>query len=343
VERDEDLEEKMEAEEAKSRQVFDPIEKTFDYRKKRVTDLTENSRVTLPKPLPISEEAGMETRRKAHMAKFNTYKEENCNQWGDQDTNLTEDESRGLKSLQKRIKNKEILILKTDKTGKLAVADRETYLEIGKLQIQGDIEIDRKEIRRIEKVLNSHSAMWCKFNNMGEAHNHKDRIWESKQTKSENLANMYLTVKDHKESLAWRKVVSGCDSDTLGLSNSVSELLEAVCNSLEEPYEVISSEDMLACVVDCNRRLETIRREKLQAGEALGDQEKLVMCGNDVVGLFPNITSARTGKIVRYKVEESKLRFEGMNFKQVSLYVYLNQEKTGDLSELRRFFYETFY
>ena len=121
----------------------------------------------------------------------------------------------------KRIKNKEIVIQKTDKTGKFSVADRDTYLEMGKAQIAGDIEIDRREIRRREKILNSHSAMWCKFSNMGEAHGHKDRIWESKQTKSENMANMYMLAKDHKTELAWRKVVSGCDSDTLGLSNSV--------------------------------------------------------------------------------------------------------------------------
>ena len=40
----------------------------------------------------------------------------------------------------------EKVVLKTDKTGKSAVADRETYMEMGKQYIQGDIEIDRKEI-----------------------------------------------------------------------------------------------------------------------------------------------------------------------------------------------------
>ena len=58
--------------------------------------------------------------------------------------------------------------MKTDKTGKFCVADRDTYLEMGKAQIAGDIEIDRREIRRREKILNSHSAMWCKFSKMGQ-------------------------------------------------------------------------------------------------------------------------------------------------------------------------------
>ena len=162
--------------------------------------------------------------------------------------------------MKKRVKDKEIIILKTDKTGKFCVMDREKYKEVGEKQIEGDVEVSRKEIKRREQILNSHSAMWCKFSNMGESHGHKDRIWESKQTRSENLANMYLLAKDHKVEMGWRKVVSGYDSDTLGLSNSAYELLEAVCNSLDAPYEVISPEDMLACVVDCNQKVAMIRR-----------------------------------------------------------------------------------
>jgi hypothetical protein len=153
-----------------------------------------------------------------------------------------------LKTLRKMIKEKEIIILKTDKSGKFAVTDRETYLQMGKKEIKEDIEIDRKEIRKREKVLNSHTAMWCKFTNIGETHGQKDRVWESKTTTSENLASMHLLLKDHKEKLATRKFGSGCDSDTLGLSNTVSEFLEAVCNSLEEPYEVISSEDIIIII-----------------------------------------------------------------------------------------------
>ena len=95
---------------------------------------------------------------------------------------------------------------------------------------------------------------------------------------------------------------------------------------------------MLATVVDCNRKLEKIRKEKIEKGEPLGDDEELILIRTDVVGLFPNITAPRTGMIVSDKVQGSSLKFEGMNFKQASLYVYLNQDKTGDLDELRQCF-----
>ena len=57
---------------------------------------------------------------------------------------------------------------------------------------------------------------------------------------------MYLTDKDHNEGKKTRPVVTGCNSNTLGFSNSVSDLLESVNKANQDPYEVVSSEDMLA-------------------------------------------------------------------------------------------------
>jgi hypothetical protein len=38
---------------------------------------------------------------------------------------------------------------------------RDDYKEVGEKVIEGDREIERKEIRKRDQVLNSHSAMWC--------------------------------------------------------------------------------------------------------------------------------------------------------------------------------------
>ena len=61
--------------------------------------------------------------------------------------------------------------------------------------------------------------------------------------------------KDHKSEGGWRQVVGGCSSNTLGLSNMISELLEAVTAAKENPYSVISSEDLLARISDTNELL----------------------------------------------------------------------------------------
>ena len=63
---------------------------------------------------------------------------------------------------------------------------------------------------------------------------------------SEKLADLYIMYKDHKEGRKSRPVVTGCNSNTRGFSNSVSDLLESVNKANEDPYECISSEDMLS-------------------------------------------------------------------------------------------------
>ena len=55
---DQRIEELQEIIEAKSHQYYDPEEKVFNYGKKRATDLKENSRVTLPRPVNAVHEAG---------------------------------------------------------------------------------------------------------------------------------------------------------------------------------------------------------------------------------------------------------------------------------------------
>ena len=88
--------------------------------------------------------------------------------------------------------------MKTDKSSKFAVTDRENYLKMGEDHTKNDREVTRSEIREKERVLNGHSSMWVKMLNIGENHNHQQRFRESVMTNSNNLANMYLILKDHK-------------------------------------------------------------------------------------------------------------------------------------------------
>ena len=63
-------------------------------------------------------------------------------------------------------------------------------------------------------------------------------------TRSNNLADMYLLYKDHKpEAKKTRPVVTGNSSNSRGLSNAVSNLLESVANSDDSAFESISGEE----------------------------------------------------------------------------------------------------
>ena len=111
MERDDREEEKREEEEARTRQVFDPTKKIFDERKRRATDLPECGRVTLPKPLPVSEEALIELRREIHNRTYGEHNKEFTDN-GENIANMNDKEIRGFRYLLKRIRLGELIIIK---------------------------------------------------------------------------------------------------------------------------------------------------------------------------------------------------------------------------------------
>ena len=76
----------------------------------------------------------------------------------------------------------------------------------------------------------------------------------SKTTQSNNVASLWLALKDHKSGDKTRGIAIGCTSNSRWLSNSVSDILEAVANNEREPYEVVSTEDMLSRVHKANKK-----------------------------------------------------------------------------------------
>ena len=76
--------------------IFNPEERSFDVRKRRVTDLRECARITMPKPLSDEEESRIEVRRRIQKDTFEQYRQKNTNQKGEQRSNLTKREKKGL-------------------------------------------------------------------------------------------------------------------------------------------------------------------------------------------------------------------------------------------------------
>ena len=69
----------------------------------RVTDLEINTRVTLPKGLSEDQEAYIEIRRAKYLEVARKYIGKNCTEKGEQRSNLTKDELKGLISIKRRM------------------------------------------------------------------------------------------------------------------------------------------------------------------------------------------------------------------------------------------------
>ena len=172
--------------------------------------MQENSYVHLPKGVDEKTENEIGILRELVLGEFTKYKneiekneirdgireEKRRNQEG---SNLTAQEKRGLKKLKTRIKDNELIVLKTDKSGKLTLIKREQYLKIGENMNKQDRMITRKELKDIERDINNHTRVWAKILNAGESHGHLKRITNSKITNSESVASKYYMFKDHKK------------------------------------------------------------------------------------------------------------------------------------------------
>ena len=94
------------------------------------------------------------------MDTFRRYRDKHCNERGEQKSNLSKIEQRGLAKIRKRIKDGGILAIKTDNSGKLTVMSRGEYEKIGFEQNKSDRVIDRRELRKIEGRLNAQTKFW---------------------------------------------------------------------------------------------------------------------------------------------------------------------------------------
>ena len=82
--------------------VYNSEENSVNCSRKRVTDMPQCSRVTLPLEVDRKAEAEIFVRSERYMETFVKYKEKHCNSQGSQRSNLTHNQRQGLSKLKKR-------------------------------------------------------------------------------------------------------------------------------------------------------------------------------------------------------------------------------------------------
>ena len=268
--------------ESKHRHIFDPFEKIMNFRYRRPTDYKLNTRVKLPRPLSLEEEFNCETRRRIYKNTFDEYKtkikgaekegmkinKEKKNKNGRKRggkkrkarsiLNMTETEKDGHDSLLGRIKDGEIVIVPTDKSGRLSVMTRTQYMKAGGVHTSKDEQIDWDTAKYLKNQVNSH--MWWLSRIVSYAKNtDQERMQNNLTVSGIDIPEMSLLVKDHKpwqedsgKPVPTRPVVSGNVNINTHLSELLSEILEPVALELEG-YEVQSSEEALAKIDELNK------------------------------------------------------------------------------------------
>ena len=238
---------------AESRMIFTNRDRVFDWSRQRATDVKNNTRVILPRPMSALEESKLAVLRLEWNALFDRYLAEECGEGGEQTSNLTAQERRGLKSLKQRVKDGEIVVLQTDKSGRFAVMSMKTYITAGEKHTAKDSEVGWEEVKENQSQLNGHVSMWLKVFRVGQKWNHAERIRETMLNNSMAVCPLYLLFKDHKgwswrmgEAPPSRPVASGAVGMNLHLSELLSQVMEPIANNWVGGLETISCEDMLS-------------------------------------------------------------------------------------------------
>ena len=196
---EEEAEEEEDILDAERRTIFDWRTRTMNFGRRRATDCKGNSRVFFPrKARTVEEEMSLQTLRDMLMVTFRKYVDEKCGKEGKQCRNLSKVQEAGLKSLKKRVKEGEVMIVPTDKSGSLAVMSRTAYVESGMSHTRKDKEVRWEEIRDSQRELNGHVSMLAKIFRIGANWGHEQRIRETLMKENQAVCPLSLLFKDHK-------------------------------------------------------------------------------------------------------------------------------------------------
>ena len=124
----------------------------------------------------FQDESNLELLRAELKNCFKQYMREKCDDEGRLESNITKNEMSGLKSLKKRVKNEEIVVLPTDKRGRFGIMSMDNYLRAGSKHTVKDERVDMATVSRTQNELNGNISMAIKFFKIGHLWKHGERV-----------------------------------------------------------------------------------------------------------------------------------------------------------------------
>lgn len=230
---------KDQEQEDEMRRLFNYDNCEFDYACLRVTDSKFNRRTFLPKQKIPHVEMLETIKTNKIIDEAKDWISNHCDDKGNQlRSNITPAQRKGMIRLKGRIERGEVIVVPTDKSGKMAVMSLTTYAAMGDVHIAKDRVIDEIEAAKIQKELNDHAEMLIKIFSVGEAHGDRNiqRIKSAFTTNAVNVAVLWLMPKDHKTvkegvPMPSRPVVSITSSMLARASKLVTNVVKSIADN----------------------------------------------------------------------------------------------------------------
>ena len=283
----------------------------FDFRYMRATELPFNQRITLPKSVDLSIEVKMQDLKKE--LKKITSEVKAVISTAD---NLTSEQRRGIKSSVRRVKDKEIVVFQTDKSGRFSVDSPENYRESVKPHIGVDTEISLSEHEDIGDVLSAHGVVWTRILAAGVFTGHVDRIKDNMIASNCSAPPLYGLRKDHKVhddevvGPPSRPVCGANSSFNYRLSHILSLILSEIWQRDRSGSVCMNTEEMMSDIALVNNQ---------------GIGRKTIIGSTDVKALYPSLDIPFTIEKVGEVFHESEVNIDGIDYEELGLYISFNR------------------
>lgn len=196
-----------------------------------------------------------------------------------------------------------MVLMSSDKSGKLAVMSPALYRECMEPHVAGDTEHTREEVTRVEGQFRGAATQILRVFKFGEDWGHQDRFKSACWVENSEIPSLSQFVKDHKDTLKTRPVCKApvLQSPNGPLADLVCEILNPFVEEVDKARrtEVKSTEELCSEIKAVNDRVvrEGPRRSRFQlAGN-------LIVGSKDVEAHYPEMD-------VEVAAEEAKLEIE---------------------------------
>ena len=293
----------------------------INYASMRATEIPTVQRLYLPNPGTIEEEVVMENIKMKMINTAREYKKKYCDEKGYiKNHNLSKEETEGLEEVKEKIKNGEIVVFATDKSGRLSIDTPNNYTEAVLEHTTNDIEISSEGVKQRENKINLHMRQFNKMFRVGEEHGHEDRVIAATLSTNIQPPPLYGLRKDHKNTTDQvkgppvRPVCGASISPNSRLSHFVSKIINDYSDHESIKTECRSSEEMRAAFENYN----TVDAET---------KKKCNILSMDVKALYPSMEWEDIIVSVREMIEGSEMEIDNVDWKEVGKYLAVSMTR----------------
>ena len=292
---------------------YDHGNKILDMSLIPVTQFQYNTRVMPPKLGTGDQELIIQSIKSGIINDTKKFCESKCDNKGKfKDSNLTPSQIRGRKKLLNRVKSQELVLSSTDKSGKIAIWERDIYIVASKEHTNKDTLCDMETVKTIQNQSNCLADSMCRAFNLGEHKEHQERCRKAMKVYDVLPPIVYFLAKDHKmipegqSHPKTRGVCSAKDGPVSRIQNLASLMLGFVADTVNAPTECTSGEIMKRGITDANRKIKD---------DPNVDQEPIVI-SLDINALYPSIDKDTAKDAIYMMTMKSGVEFNNIKFKE---------------------------